>query len=251
MGCKIHHPIAGREKLDQTGLRLCGRHEDGRYLYRNVSVMYRTSNVIALTQEQRIGLALCKNLALLTRPDVNTKVYVMTMSKSAKGYGSYNQPLLWLQREDLGHLGKLYLAGKRPRTATEQGLSTLAHEMGHNTQVTPSKPHGPEFDRAHIKMRHALLKVLRKGWKIDLRKLRDTVAPHLAKKVAKQKRREVAASETRTVKWQRKLAAAERNYAKWLKTQEKAERMVAKWGKEVRHSNTYLVRAIREEQEVE
>ena len=87
------------------------------------------------------------------------------------------------------------------------------------------------------------------GPKLDMRKLRDSVAPHLVAKTAKKKRKEVAASETRVSKWTRTLASAEKLLATWRKKLTAAERKVTAWEKKVRHAQTLLDRAIRDEEE--
>ena len=253
MGRKIYHPISP-EVQDQTGLTLCGRHQDGRYQYRSYSVFHQ-NNVMSLTHEQRVGLALCYALAKLMRPGTTTAIYPMTRSNRYRGFGSYGTARLWLTRPALGSVGRMYLEGDDPAEYNSiPCLNTLAHEMGHNTQHEATgrsgRPHGPEFKAAFSKMRVAMQSVLSKGWpKLDMRKLRDSVAPHLAAKVAKKKRREVAASETRVTKWTRKLAAASRNYEKWAAAKEKAERLMVKHYKAVRHAEVFLNRALRDEEE--
>jgi hypothetical protein len=258
MGRKIYHPISP-EVQDQTGLKLCGRHQDGRYQYRSYSVFHQ-NNVMSLTHEQRVGLALCYALAKLMRPGTTTAIYPMTKTRSASGWGSYGGATLWLMKSDLFWLGMQYLKGNAPSSfRTRSGrypgaLNTLAHEMGHNTQHYATgrrgRPHGPEFEAAFSKMRVAMQSVLSKGWpKLDMRKLRDSVAPHLAAKVAKKKRKEVAASESRVAKWTRKLAAASRNYERWAAAKEKAERLMVKHQRAVRHAEVFLNRALRDEEE--
>lgn len=258
MGRKIYHPISPEVK-DQTGLTLCGRHADGRYQYRSVSVFHQR-NIMSLNHEQRVGLAICHALAKLMRPGTTTAIYPMTKTRSASGWGSYGMARLWLMKSDLFWLGMQYLKGNAPssfRSARGRypgALDTLAHEMGHNTQHYATgrrgRPHGPEFKAAFSKMRVALHGALSKGWpKLDMRKLRDSVAPHLAAKVAKKKRREVAASESRVTKWTRTLASAEKLLATWRKKLTAAERKVAAWEKKVRHAQKLLDRAIRDEEE--
>ena len=233
MPTKIFHEITP-EVRDQTGLYLCGRHADGRYQYRSESVL-GDGNVVTLTHEERVGLAVCYALAKLMRPGVTTSIYVMTKTRG--------RPRLWLMKPDLGAMGRAYLAGAEP-----QATSTLAHEMGHNTQRRGSKPHGPEFDAAHLQMRLAMQRALAKGWpKLDMRRLRDSVAPHLTKKVAKKQRRDAAASESRVARWTRTLANAEKLLAVWRKKLAAAERKVAAWEKKVKHAQTHLARATRDE----
>ena len=267
MGTKIYHAITP-EVRDQTGLQLCGRHRDGRYQYRSVPVINQwRGNISTLTHMERAGLAVCHALAKLMRPGVTTTIYPMTKSKSFRGFGSYNSERLWLCKGILGRIGYLYLdpngLGYTPyrRRAADGVLheerrapsacgdfDTLAHEMGHNTQ-RGGKPHGSEFREAHNKMRVAMDRVLLKGWPaLDMRKLRDSVAPHLVKKAAKKKRREVAASETRTAKWTKKVNAAERNLDKWRKALAKAERMITKWEKALRHARVFLAKAQADEE---
>jgi|TARA_R110000824_G_scaffold379777_1_gene571872 hypothetical protein len=255
MGTKIYHPISP-EVQDQTGLALCGRHQDGRYQYRSVSLFHHR-NVMSLTHNERVGLALCYALAKKMRPGTATAIYPMTKTNSASGWGSYGSARLWLMKPHLAELGRHYIDGDGPealrwKTGYRTGLSVLAHEMGHNTQRLehggPGKPHGPQFDAAHIKMRLALKDALRKGWpKLDMRKLRDRVAPHLAAKASKQKRKEVAASETRVTKWTRKLTNAEANLERWTAQKEKADRMIKKHEKAMRHAQVFLTKAIQQE----
>jgi hypothetical protein len=256
MGTKIYHPITP-EARDQTGLNLCGRHADGRYQYHSKSVLGHY-NIISLTHDERVGLALCYALAKRMRPGVTTAIYPMTKTRSASGWGSFKWAYLWLMKPHLAGLGRCYINGDSPETMRwktdyRAGLSVLAHEMGHNTQHLelggPGKPHGPQFRAAHGKMRVAMDRVLHKGWpKLDMRKLRDSVAPHLVKKAAKQMRREVAASETRSAKWAKKVDAAERNLDKWRKALVKAERMIAKWEKALRHARVFLAKAQADEE---
>ena len=80
MGTKIYHPITP-EVRDQTGLKLCGRHRDGRYQYRSVPVINQwRGNISTLTHMERAGLAVCHALAKLMRPGVTTVIYPMTKS---------------------------------------------------------------------------------------------------------------------------------------------------------------------------
>ena len=248
MGRKIYHPISPEVK-DQTGLTLCGRHADGRYQYRSVSVFHQR-NIVSLTHEERVGLAGCHALAKLMRPGVTTVIYPMTRSNRYRGFGSRSDARLWLNRPALRSVGRMYIEGDDPAEYDIPCLDTLAHEMGHNTQPTGTRPHGPEFKAAHSKMRVAMQSALSKGWpKLDMRKLRDSVAPHLVAKTAKKKRKEVAASETRVAKWTRTLASAEKLLATWRKKLTAAERKVAAWEKKVRHAQKLLDRAIRDEEE--
>lgn len=241
---RIHHPISP-EVVDQTGLTLCGRHKDGRFLYRSISV-WHDCNVVALTHEERVGLAV--SLAFAKQAVSRTPViYPMTRRGRYQGWGRIGGSTLWLQRPLLGNLGRSFLGGEKP-TLKNQCLAVLAHELGHNTQPMRSKPHGPEFDKAHVNMRVALAKAIHRGWpKLDMRKLRDKQAPHLAKSAAKKRRRVAAAGETRVAKWTRTLAAAEKLLASWKKRLASAERKVATWEKKVKHAQTCLDRAVGDE----
>ena len=243
MGRKIYHPIS-REIKDQTGLWLVGRHDDGRYQYRSVSV-WDDYNIVSLTHEERVGLAVCYALAKLMRPGVTTEIYPMTKARSAMGYGLYNRPRLWLTKSDLFWMGRAYLESPCKRVViTTTSFNTLAHEMGHNTQRGGSKPHGVEFDAAHLKMRVAMKSAVAKGWpKLDMRKLSDSVAPHIRAKELKRKRKSVAASESGESRWTRTLASGEKNLAGWEKKLAAAERKVAAWKKKVKHAQTHLSRA--------
>ena len=256
MATKVHHPVP--EVRDQTGLVICGRHADGRYQYRSVSVLDHR-NVVALTHEQRVGLALCYAIAQGMRPGRKTTVYPMTRDQRTQGYGGYNSTEFWITRSQLGQLGKAYLDGHEPSlgkargyasagaASSGEGLRVGAHEMGHNTQMG-GRPHGRQFDEAHARMRVAMKKVLYKGWpKLDMRKLRDSVAPHLVKLAAKKARKSVAASESRVVKWTRTFAQAEKKLLLWEKALIYAERKVAAWQKKVRHAQRFLDKATQEE----
>ena len=256
MGTKIYHPTKTETK-DQTGLDLCGRHQDGRYQYRSLSVFHR-HNVVSMTHTQRVGLAVAYALAKLMRPGTTTVIYPMTKHKRYAGFGTYGRPRLWLSPVLLHGIGDAYLKDERPRIAdirehywdcgkSDEALGVLAHEMGHNTQ-RGGKPHGPEFKAAEIKMRLAMKDALGKGWpKLDMRKLRDSVAPHLAAKAAKQKRKEIAATETRVTKWTKKLNNAEANLERWTAQKEKADRMMKKHEKAMRHAQVFLTKAIQQE----
>ena len=226
-----------------------GRHKDGRYMYRSISVMYHARNVVALTHEQRVGLAVCKAIALLARPGVSTDVYPMTRERGALGYGSYNASRVWLQRPLLAGIGREYLAGTSPTMRHMPGrycqdaLDTLAHEMGHNTQKG-GKPHGPEFREADAKMRTAILNALVPGWpKVPMSKLRDSVGPAQRKAATKRKRKEVAACESRSSKWSKKVASAEQLLATWEAKQSAAANRVTKWRKALAHAERHLARA--------
>lgn len=259
MATKIHYPIT-TEVLDQTGLTLCGRHKDGRYQYRSYSVLCH-ANIVTLSHSQRVGLAVCFALAKLMRPGVTTEVFPMSRHRVYSGFGVVGHARLWLAPPLLDALGRSYLADTIPKLAAtrryypahlmdcaSEALSVLAHEMGHNTQHLeeggPGKPHGAQFKVAESKMRLAMRRALSKGWpKLDMRKLRDSVAPHLAKQAAKKKRQKAAACESREFKWQKKVAAAERNLEKWRKALAKAERMVVRWEKALRHCRLFLAKA--------
>ena len=133
MGTKIYHPISP-EVQDQTGLALCGRHQDGRYQYRSVSLFHHR-NVMSLTHNERVGLALCYALAKKMRPGTATAIYPMTKTNSASGWGSYGSARLWLMKPHLAELGRHYIpklcAGRR---AIEQGYQSSRMRWG----TTPS-----------------------------------------------------------------------------------------------------------------
>ena len=255
MGTKIYHPISPEAK-DQTGLYLCGRHKDGRYQYRSEPVIGHASNIVSVTQEQRVGLAVCYALAKLVRPGTTTVIYPMTKHNRYEGFAC-GSAKLWLSPVLLHGIGVAYLDREKPKVAdirthasgcgkADEALGVLAHEMGHNTQ-RGGKPHGPEFKAAHTQMRLAMKDALSRGWpKLDMRRLRDSVAPHLAAVAAKKKRKEVAASEPRASKWARTLDNAEKLLAIWKKRLAAAERKVAAWEKKVRHARRHLDRALSE-----
>ena len=244
MGTKIYHP-AKTEEQDQTGLILAGRHTDGRYQYRSVS-LFRHRNIVTLTHAERVGLAVCKAIAFSARRR-KTVIYPLTKSSSASGWGTYGSPQLWLQRSSLGAVGKLYAEKATGiRTHNCSAIDLLAHEMGHNVQRPGTKPHGPEFQAAFTKMRVEVNRVLAKGWP-KIGRMQDSVAPHLRAKLAKVQRRQAAASESRTSKWSRALELAEKNLAAWERKHAAAERKVASYEKKVRHAQRFLDRAVEEE----
>ena len=240
---RIHYP-AKTEKRDSTGLTLAGRHTDGRYQYRSLSV-FRDRNVVALTHPARVGLAICKAVADAVRGHP-VRVYPMTKETAAHGYGTYGASQLWLIRPMLAGLGAAYIAKSEAlNTRTSYCLDMLAHEMGHNSQPRGTKPHGPEFDKAYAKMRVEVNRVMSKGWP-KIGRMQDSVAPHLRAKAAKKARKLVAASESPATKWARKLALAEKNLAAWESRQTAAERKVVGYEKKVRHARVWLARSERE-----
>lgn len=216
---------------DQTGLVLVGRSRDGRYRYRSVSGM-GARNVVQLTQDQRVGLAILRLIAQEVRP--GTQVYPMTRQSSALGYGMRGGRQIWIQRP--------LLSGEHP----ERAMSTFEHELGHNAQSSSSKPHGPEFKAAHVRMTCAVKKATRDytRWpKLNMRELRDTIPPAQKKRTAAKKRAAAKAAETPEERWTRKLASSERLLADWETKSAAAERKVEAWTKKVAHAKAWLRRS--------
>lgn len=173
---RVH--IKVKSKVDPTGLRLLGRNRDGRYQYRSVSVM-RQPNVVNLTHEQRVGLAVVRQLLV----DEFGRYFVYPMTRnggSAIGYGEIGMKRMWIVRYQLAWIGKRFLTKQDALQSWRDGLwSTVIHEAGHNAQPIGTKPHGPEFKRAEMKADIRVQARLRKhGWpKIDMRKLRESKVP--------------------------------------------------------------------------
>jgi hypothetical protein len=181
MKSKVHHPVPRKE--DATGLTLVGRHDDGRYQYEVLTCAYNT-RVASLTHARRVGLAIIR-AALMEAYGVSYyEVYPLLKDSSTyRGFGSLQMNRMWLKGDILGQIGVSYLQGKTTKESWNDDAwywETVAHEAGHNHQPLRSKTHGPEFNKAHAMASVLLWKVLHKGWpKLDMRKLRDSVAPHL------------------------------------------------------------------------
>jgi hypothetical protein len=242
MTAKITYPVKQRKK-DQTGLTYAGRHEDGRYIYESLSVM-RDWTHVALTHDQRVGVAVCR--AIAKAMDRESRIYPMTRESGNLGYGTYGRRQLWITRPQFGSIGKAYLAGKKPvRDATFEvyGLRTFAHEMGHNEQRPGTKPHGPEFDKAHQTMRILMRKALAKGWpKLDMRKLRDSATPGVTKRKAKVR---VAASKAATSthdRWVEKLARASARVERYEQEASRVEKLLARAQRDVRKATGWAAR---------
>jgi len=188
MATKIHYP-AKVEKQDATGLTLVGRHTDGRYQYRSLSV-FQDRNVANLTHAERVGLALVRSALCRAYECDWYRVYPMTKANRYWGYGTFYVRRMWLNKNDLHNIGQAFLNGKSAKETWALGYwHTVAHEAGHNHQ-DGGRPYGREFNRAEAEARMRLAKVLHRGWGApDMRKMRDSVAPHLAAKAAKQRRR--------------------------------------------------------------
>lgn len=246
MTCKVTHRAKKRTN-DQTGLTLAGRHADGRYVYESLSVM-RSWTTVGLTHEQRVGIAVCRAIAKLMNRE--TRVYPMTRESGNQGYGTFGACQLWITRPQLGSIGKAFLAGVQPVVTGEfvvYGLSTFAHEMGHNLQRPGTKPHGPEFDAAHQRMRILMRKVLAKGWpKLDMRKLRDSEPPSVTKRKAKQR---VAASKKALSahdKWTAKLASASARVARYEEEASRVAKLLARAQRDARKAESWAARTASE-----
>jgi hypothetical protein len=238
----VHYP-AKREERDQTGLTFAGRHEDGRYIYRSLSVLHNTT-AVALTHPERVGLAMCRELARAARPRLRTAIYPMTMGTAHRGYGTYGEARLWLKRSLLGSLGATFLAGDQiPRLEQSDCLDVLAHEMGHNAQV--GKPgHGSNFQAAEVKMRVALKKVIAQGWpKLNMAKLRDSVGPGQRKKKAKVAARAAAAAETGVDRWTKKRDSSAKRVEHYTKEVARMEKLLARAEKDERRAKLFLEKA--------
>lgn len=169
---KIHTKL--KPKADQTGLWLLGRNRDGRYQYQSVSV-FRRSNIVNLTHEARVGLAVTRKL--LDQTFGRYDVYPMTRNGGgAIGYGEIGQRRMWIVRYELESIGRAFLAKKDIREQWKRGrFSTVVHEAGHNLQERCTRPHGPEFKAAEVRAHRMLEATIWKGWpKLDMRKLRDS-----------------------------------------------------------------------------
>ena len=183
---KIHHPVP--RKKDATGLTLVGRHNDGRYQYEVLTIAYNSS-IASLSHTRRVGLAIIR-AALAEAYGVRYyEVYPMLKDNATyRGYGTLDRNRMWLKGDILAQIGHSFLSGKTTKQSWKEDAfywSTIAHEAGHNHQPRASKPHGPEFRKAEAEANMLLWKVLYKGWpKLDMRKLRDSVAPHLRGKRA-------------------------------------------------------------------
>ena len=177
---KIHHPVPRKE--DATGLTLVGRHDDGRYQY-EIETTFCDLSIASITHRQRVGLAIVR-AALLQAFGPHYDVYPLLRSNHAVGYGHKGRKVMWLERSILHEIGSSFLRGEPLRKGWDDGdWSTVIHEAGHNHQPYASKPHGPEWRKAEAWCRCELWKVLYRGWpKLDMRKLRDSVAPHLRRK---------------------------------------------------------------------
>ena len=177
---KIHHPVPS--KKDATGLTLVGRHDDGRYQY-EIETTVGDLSIASMTHPERVGLAIVR-ASLLQAFGPHYYIYPLLRSSNWQGYGLKGRKTMWLERTILHHIGRSFLRGEPLRKGWDDGdWSTVIHEAGHNHQPYMSKPHGPEWRKAEAWCRCELWKVLYRGWpKLDMRKLRDSVAPHLRRK---------------------------------------------------------------------
>ena len=244
MATKIHFP-AKKTSRDQTGLVLVGRHTDGRYQYQSQSCFCQ-GNVSSMTHSERVGLALVQAALVEALPVVSGHYegYPMTKSSRYIGYGTFGRPRMWLAKWILSYIGGRFLSGSSSRESWESGeWSTVAHERGHNSQ-NGGRPHGPEFKKAEAHARAALQAVLWHRWpKLDMRKLRDSTAPHLVKRAAKKERKEQAACMTLSSKWEAKVKNAQTRLAAWESKLSRAENGVAKWEKDLAKAERWLAKA--------